>query len=123
MRVALGKFACAGIRAHLGGDFEAAAQKAVFHYARKLRSGRPPIGLPRFFGYRAPGDPEVVLDLVVDAEIEDLLEREAKRQGASVDQLVAHAVLIYLAELDFLGAPAAAPTPLRCAGECSRGRR
>jgi len=119
MRIALGTFACAAIRTHLGGDFQAAAQKAVFHYARRLRSGRPPIGLPRFHGYRTPQDPEVVFDLVVDAEVQGLLEREARRQGATVGQLVAHSVLVYLAELDFLGAPSS----VRRAGECSRARR
>ena len=107
MRVALGAFACAGIRAHMGGNVPAAVEKAVFHYTSKLKAGRAPIEVPRFDNGLGTKDPELVLNLELAPEIEELLVREAARQGASLEDLVAHAVLLYLAELDFLDAPPA----------------
>jgi len=105
MRVALGAFACAGITAHIGGDITAAVEKAAFHYASRLKADRPPIGLPRFADGPGPEGPEQVIELELASEVEDLLAAEARRQGVAVEQLVAHAVLVYLAELDFLEAP------------------
>jgi hypothetical protein len=105
MRIALGAVACSGIRAHMGGDIQAAVEQAVLHYTGRLRAGRPPIGLPRFADDGATPIPEVVLDLTLPPEVGELLEREAQRQGVAVERLVAHSVLIYLAELDFLEAP------------------
>jgi hypothetical protein len=105
MRVALGAFACAGIRTHMGGNatVSAAVEKAVFHYTSRLKAGRSLIDVPSLEGLGTK-DPELLLDLEVVPEIEELLEREADRQGVSVEDLVAHAVLLYLAELDFLEA-------------------
>lgn len=105
MRVALGKFARSAIEAQLGGDVVGTVQAALSHYTGKLRSGRPPIELPRFCRETAPGKAEVAFDLAVDPETEALLEREAAKQKTSVSLLAAHSVLIYLAELDFLAAP------------------
>lgn len=109
MRVALGAFACAGIRTHMSSDIPAAVERAVFHYTGKLKAGRPQVEFPHFDDDEGTSrDPEVVIDLALAPEVEVLLEREAKRQDVAVEQLVAHAVLIYLAELDFLEAPPSA---------------
>jgi hypothetical protein len=105
MRIALGTFARSGIEAQLGGDLDAAVQAALCHYAGKLKSGRPPIGLPSFARKAVASDTSVALDLAVDSETEALLKREAARQKTSLSQLVAHTVLVYLAELDFLTSP------------------
>ncbi len=104
MRVTLGTFACSGIEAHLGGDVPAGVRKALFHYVGKLKAGRRPTPFPRFLTERAPQEPEMAFDLTIDAETEALLEREALRQRTTISQLVAHTVLVYLAELEFLGA-------------------
>src|SRR5262245_50111174 len=101
MRIALGTFTREGIEARLGDDLGAAVQAALCHYAGKLKAGRPPIGLPSFAREPIAGS-AVALDLAVDPEVEDLLEREAARQQTSMNQLASHTVLVYLAELDFL---------------------
>ncbi len=113
MKVALGKFACSGIETHLGDDIPAGTRKALFHYARKLKAGRRPLAPPRFLGDQAPLEGEVAFDLSVDPETEAMLEQEALRQRTTLSQLAAHTVLVYLAELEFLGvAPrASAPQP------------
>lgn len=113
MRVALGKFACSGIETHLGDDIPAGTRTALFHYARKLKAGRRPVAPPRFLDDMAPQEPAVAFDLALDPETEAMLEEEALRQRTTVDQLAAHTVLVYLAELEFLGvAPrAGAPQP------------
>jgi hypothetical protein len=103
MRVALGKLACSGIETHLGDDIPAGTRTALFHYARKLKAGRRPIAPPRFLDDVEPRDPAVTFDLTVDPETEAVLEQEALRQRTTVGQLAAHTVLVYLAELEFLG--------------------
>jgi hypothetical protein len=113
MKVALGKFACSGIETHLGDDIPAGTRKALFHYARKLKAGRRPLAPPRFLDDMAVPEPAVAFDLAVDPETEAVLEQEALRQRTTIGQLVTHTVLVYLAELEFLGvAPRAhAPRP------------
>jgi hypothetical protein len=103
MRVALGKFACSGIETHLGEDIPAATRTALFHYARKLKAGRKPVAPPRFLAGQAPPEPRVAFDLPVDPETETMLEQEALRQRTTLSQLAAHTVMVYLAELEFLG--------------------
>lgn len=105
MRIALGTFARSGIEAQLGADLSSVVQAALSHYAGKLKSGRPPIGPPSFARQASAAETAVALDLTVDSETEALLEREAARQQTSVSQLAGHTVLVYLAELDFLGSP------------------
>jgi hypothetical protein len=104
MRVRLGTFACAGIEAHLGADIEAAVHTALTHYTHGLKAGRAPLGLPPFYCEGAGSGNDVALDLTVDRDSRELLEREAERQGATVSQLATHSVLSYLAELDFIEA-------------------
>ena len=103
MKVALGTFACTGLRAHLGPDIAAGVHAALFHYTRRIKSGRAPLGLPPFS--IEPAEAEVAVDLSVDEETAAILEQEAKRQGATVGQLAVHSVLTYLAELDVLSVP------------------
>ena len=104
MKIALGKFASSGIENHLGSDIPAGVRTATFHYVAQLRSGRPPMPFPRFLPNLRPSEPGVDVELTVDPETEALLEREARRQRTTASELVAHAVLAYLAELEFLGA-------------------
>ena len=111
MKVALGKFACAGIETHLGDDIRAGTRTALFHYARKLKAGRRPVALPSFLRDLAPQEDELAFDLTVDPETEAMLEQEALRQRTTMSQLAAHTVLVYLAELEFLGIAPRAGTP------------
>ncbi len=103
MRVALGKLACSGIETHLGDDIPAGTRTALFHYACKLKAGRRPVAPPRFLAGLAPLETEICFDLTVDPETEAVLEQEALRQRTTISQLVAHTVMVYLAELEFLG--------------------
>lgn len=104
MRVALSKFACEGIETQLGEDIPGGVRIALFHYGSKVKTGRKPTPFPRFLADRSPADPEMSFDLIVDPETEAVLEQEAARQETTMERLVTHAVLIYLAELEFLGA-------------------
>jgi hypothetical protein len=103
MRVSLGKFACTGIEAHLGEDIPAGVRTALSHYVRKLKAGRGPLAAPTFLGDLTPSEPQATFDLALDPETEAMLDREAERQGTTQSQLAAHTVMVYLAELDFLG--------------------
>jgi hypothetical protein len=108
MRVALGHFARSGIEAHLGADLPAGVQAALCHYWRRLRSGRTAIELPRGGRGLALDRSGASFELPVEAEMRLTLEHEAERQATTVDRVLLHAVLLYLAHLD-----ASTPPPQR----------
>lgn len=101
VNVELGKLACSGLEGHFGTDLTVGARKALVHYAYKLRVGRRPIAAPRFLD--SPAAAEVKVELTLDRETEALLAQEADRLQITTSRLAAHAVLVYLAELEFLG--------------------
>lgn len=101
VRVELGKLACHGLEGHFGADIPAGVRKALLHYAYKLKAGRRPVAAPRFL--RSEPAAYGTFELTLDRETETLLAREAERQRTTTTRLAAHAVLVYLAELDFLG--------------------
>jgi hypothetical protein len=112
MRVALGTFARAGIEAHFGPDIEAGVQSALLHYTRRLESARAPAQFPRFRRDQPPETSGADFDLAVDPAIQEALERELRKPGGapSMEQLAAHAVFVYLADLE--GAPEPPVDPL-----------
>lgn len=109
INVELGKLACSGLEGHFGTDLTVGARKALLHYAYKLKVGRRPVAAPRFL----PSDstPHAKFELTLDRLTEEALEREAERQHVTKSQLATHAVLVYLAELDFLGVVPGGTTP------------
>jgi hypothetical protein len=109
VKVPLGTFACNGIEAFLDADIPAGVRAALSDFTRRVESGRPPVGPPRFSA-AAGAEPAVALDLAVDDHTWRVLEREAARQGTTVSQLAAHSVLVYLAEFDRLTPPDGAAT-------------
>jgi len=100
MRVALGKFACSGIEAQLGPDLSAGVRRALSHYVTRLEAGWLPPEYPSFLRGLAQGPAAANLELQLDAEIQAALQREGSRHGAPLEQIAAHAVLVYLAYLD-----------------------
>jgi hypothetical protein len=102
MRIPLGTFSCSAIRTRLQADLPTGVKAALTHYIERLESSRPPVEIPWFCLTQASQEPEVTIDLKVDAETRAPLEREAEMQRTSMDRLVTHAVLVYLADLDVL---------------------
>lgn len=115
MKISLGTIACTGFGSHLGSKLAEEAHLALRDYAEKLQAGQEPIGIPSFRRDQQPSSSVLVdLDLMLDEQTRRVLEREARRQGTSVDRLAAHAVLVYLADLDSsLEAPRLEPGPAR----------
>lgn len=99
--VELGKLACAGLEGHFGTDLTVGVRKALLHYTYKLRTGRKPTAPPHFL--RPTSEVEAKLDLELDRASEKQLGQEAGRLRITVTELATHAVMVYLAELDFLG--------------------
>jgi hypothetical protein len=100
VKVTLGQFALTALEARFGIDIAAGVGAALVHYVRRLRSGRPPVLLPRFSKVAAPEQAATTVDLRVEPEVSTALAREAYRQHASVEQLITHAVFVYLADID-----------------------
>lgn len=102
MKLTLSTFARNGIEAFLGRDVGAGVEAALRHYTRsKGPSDRTAPAFPRFLGGAANDRSGADLELAVDPEIQAVLEREARESGdVSVEQIAAHAVLLYLADLD-----------------------
>lgn len=99
MKVKLGSFARDAIETRLGTDVAAGVQAALRHYARRIRSGQKPVSYPGFVGEEAP-EPAGEVEVSIDPEVERVLTDEMRRQGLTLDQVTAHAVFVYLADLD-----------------------
>jgi len=108
VKVPLGTFACNGIRAYLDADITAGVRAALSDFTQRLESGRAPVDLPRTPLEPASAEPAMAVDLRLDEHSWQLLRREARRQGTTVNRLAAHSVLVYLAELDRLTPPGTA---------------
>jgi len=91
-----------GVEAHLGSDLAIGVREALANYRRQLASDTPPPTIPRFAAGALPAQPVKDIDLPLDVETWEALEREAARQGITVSQLATHSVLVYLAEIDRL---------------------
>ncbi|HET9152611.1 MAG TPA: hypothetical protein VFN85_00680 [Solirubrobacterales bacterium] len=98
MKVALGEFACFCIASRFGADLGFGIQAAARYYSRKL-SSQAGSGLRLRLPKRLE-KPYVELDVPIDAEVVDRLEREALVRSVDVQQLLNHAVFVYFAELD-----------------------
>ena len=89
-----------GVEAHLGSDLSVGVRAALAEYTRRLSSDAPPLPIPRLARDAPPSRAAKVIDLPVDEEMWELLEREAARQKTTVSELAEHSVLVYLAEID-----------------------
>jgi hypothetical protein len=96
-QVWLGSFSRWGIAAWAKLDQSVFAEAALAHYVRRLASNDPPVGVPEFCR-QAYGCTSVPLS--AGSGTHDVLEFEARRQRVTVEQLTAHAILVYLADLD-----------------------
>lgn len=108
VKVPLGTFACSGIESYLDADIAAGVRAALTDFTQRLESGRPPVDLPRAPLEAVSAEPAMAVDVSLDERTWRLLQREARRQGATVSQIAAHSVLVYLAELDRLSPPSSA---------------
>jgi hypothetical protein len=98
MRVALGEFACFCVASRFGADLGFGIESAARYYSRKLSSQAemaPRSRLPKRLER-----PFVELEVPIDAEVAERLEREALVRSVDVQQVLNHAVFVYFAELD-----------------------
>lgn len=99
MRLVLGTFARTGIEAVLGRDLATGVRTALRHYADRERSATAELfdrGCLQTLG-RNGADVELALDI----DTEEALRRRAREHGGiTMEQLAAHAVLVYLADRD-----------------------
>jgi hypothetical protein len=100
VKIVLGKFACFCLKTRFGSDVTTGAQTALRHYTRRLKSQREPAVIPAFCRGRVPDGAEAEFDLAVEPEEEAILEKEARRQAVPMEQLLSHAVFVYIADLD-----------------------
>lgn len=106
MKVALGQLARSGIEAQLGPDLAAGVRTALRRYVRGLESGRELPAYPSFCRQQPQQASGAELELALELdEIEEALEGQVRRQDVPVEQLVAHAVLVCLADLDRAATP------------------
>ena len=82
-----------------GFDLAEVAGQACAYYASELDRGRLAAELPKA-GAGQPTGTQRLVSLELDDRCAELLESEAERQGVSFEQLVKHAILLYLADFD-----------------------
>jgi hypothetical protein len=102
MKINIGTFARSGIEARLGPDIPNGVRAALRHYAQRVEAGRAPVRYPRFRLGEPSWAPGSGLELAVEPEVRSVLREESRGQpgNPSVEQLAAHAVFVYLADLD-----------------------
>jgi hypothetical protein len=105
VKVSMGTFVRSSFESRLGSDVANSLRGACVHYSRRLRSGRKPRAVPAF--YRGLGNGTTngngaaqVVEFALRDPIRVQLEEEARRQRVPLDDLILHAALIYLADLD-----------------------
>lgn len=100
VKISIGTFVRSSIEARFGSDVARVLREACIHYARRLRSGRKPLRVPRFYRRLGPGIGSTSVEFLLDERVRKQLESEAKRQHVQMDELLLHAALVYLADLD-----------------------
>jgi hypothetical protein len=100
VRLTLGGFARSAIEERLGSDLRVAVITALLHYARRVKSGRRPVPPPRFYRDR-PGEADgTTLELQISPETLASLEAQAGLHQVSLNQIMVHAIFVYLADLE-----------------------
>jgi len=100
LKIALGTFTCFCVEDRFGPNIAAGLRAALRNYARSLESSSPPIVFPQFARDRKTDTSAVEFDLDVEPEVEAALKREAQMQAVRMDQLLTHAVFVFLAEAE-----------------------
>jgi hypothetical protein len=103
MRIRLGAFARSGIETELGPDVEAGISAALEYCADQLAKEQRLLGIPSLGG-EGTEPVRTEAELPVSPEVERALELEVSRQGITTDELISHAILVYLARVDELQA-------------------
>lgn len=98
MRVALGEFACFCVASRFGPDLGSGIQSAARFYSRKLASQAEAGSRSRL--PKRLDNPFVELEVPLEDDVVEQLEREATVRSVDVQQLLNHAVFVYFAELD-----------------------
>lgn len=100
VKVSIGTFIRSSFEARFGSDVARVFREACVHYAKRLRSGRKPIGMPSIYRRPRAADGIIPIEFTLDDRITKQLEWEARRQHVSLDEFLVHAALVYLADLD-----------------------
>ena len=113
VKVSMGTFVRSSFEARFGLDVATSLREACVHYSRRLRSGRKPRAVPPFHCGPGNGDGATngegatsgdgaarVVEFPLRDPIRAQLEEEARRQQVPLGDLLIHAALVYLADLD-----------------------
>ena len=113
VKVSMGTFVRSSFEARFGSDVATSLREACVHYSRRLRSGREPRAVPAFSRGLGNGNGAAngegatigngaaqVVEFALRDPIRAQLEEEARRQQVPLGDLLIHAALIYLADLD-----------------------
>jgi hypothetical protein len=100
VKVALGAFACSCVEERFGPNVVPGLRAALRNYARGLSSSTTPVVFPRFARNQVTDHGAVEFDLDVEPEVEAALQQEARAQSVQIDQLLTHAVFVFLAEAE-----------------------
>jgi hypothetical protein len=107
VKLTLGTFACLCIETKLGLDLATGLEQAIRHYARRLESATQPVPFPRFLRGISREGAGTEVDVPLEPEIEAMLLRTSRAEEVPIKQLAAHAVFVYLADLEASGGFAA----------------
>jgi hypothetical protein len=99
-KMILGPFACFAIESEFGLDLCRAAERALCNYVQQLQSRRVPLPPPSFRRGREQAGVEIELSL--EPEFKAILLSEASRRSIPLEELIDHAVILYISALEGL---------------------
>lgn len=101
VKIVLEPFARGSIEDRFGPDLCRGSEAALRHYARRVRSRRRPPEVPLFMCEVDVDRSEAIeLELSLPYEVQSALTREARLQGVRLDRIVAHAIFVYLSDVE-----------------------
>ncbi|MGH3262839.1 MAG: hypothetical protein ACRDNS_12655, partial [Trebonia sp.] len=73
---------------------------ALIHYTRRLKSGRQPVAPIQLTGDWATAGPAANFELQIGEDMHAALEGQAREHHVPLNQVLVHAVFVYLADLE-----------------------
>lgn len=104
MIVVLEPFALGSIEGRFGVELGRVVDAAMRHYARRTLSQRRPPEVPLFMrGVAVDREVATAIEVAPPHDVLTVLRREARRQEVEFDRIVAHAIFVFLTDIEVGG--------------------
>jgi hypothetical protein len=101
VKVLLDPFTLGSVEGRFGAEPRRGVEAAARHYALRLRSQSPPPEVPLFMrGEKVDPATATEIQVTLPDDVHAALSQEARRQGVDSDRIVAHAVFVFVHDIE-----------------------